>query len=352
MQQEKIVRVAIVGQGRSGRNIHANSLRTWTDKFQIVAVVDGDEERRSRAVRELGCEAFPTIEALFERSDIDLVVNATPSHLHAPISLDLLTRGFNVLCEKPLASSVEQVDELIAAAKRSGKVLSVFQQSRYSPSFLKVREVIESGVLGRIIKINIVFSSFGRRADWQTLKKFNGGELMNTGPHPMDQALQLLGTDQMPEVTCEMDLANAFGDAEDYVHVILKADQRPTIDMEISACNAYPPYNYHVQGTNGGLVGTFQQLKWKYFKPEEAPAREVSEESPPLRLEGEAPPAKEQLHWYEESAEPTGSAAKTFYTMLYHTLVHGRPLEVTPAQVRQQIAVMKRCFEQNPRFDR
>ncbi|MDF2725532.1 MAG: oxidoreductase [Paenibacillus sp.] len=352
MQQEKIVRVAIVGQGRSGRNIHANTLRSWTDRFHIVAVVDGEEERRSRAVRELGCEAFSSVEALFQRRDIDLVVNAAPSHLHAPISLDLLNHGFHVLCEKPLASSTEQVDALIAAAERSGKVLSVFQQSRYSPSFLKVREVIDSGVLGRIIKINIVFSGFGRRADWQAFKKFNGGELMNTGPHPMDQALQLLGTDQMPEVICEMDLANAFGDAEDYVHVLLKAKQRPAVDVEISSCNAYPAYNYHVQGTNGGLMGTFQQLKWKYFKPEEAPVREASEAVPPLRVEGEAPPPREQLHWYEESSEPTGSPAKTFYTMLYHTLVHGRPLEVTPAQVRQQIAVMKRCFEQNPRFDR
>lgn len=354
MQMDKKIRAAVIGQGRSGRNIHTKFLHSFNEKYELAAVVDGDEARRRNAIRDFGCEAFPTHESLYGHQDIDLVINATPSHFHVPISMDLLTHGFHVLCEKPLASSVEQVDKLIDTAKQAGKVLSVFQQSRYSPSFLKVKEVIQSGVLGRIIKINIEFSTFGRRADWQTLKKFNGGELMNTGPHPLDQALHLLNVDEnkIPEISCEMDLANAFGDAEDYVHLILKAEQRPTIDIEISACNAYPSYNYHVQGTNGGLVGTFKQLKWRYFKPEEAPEREVQEQSPPLRMEGEAPPAREQLIWYEEEAEPKGSAAQQFYTMLYQTLVHGHPLEVTPAQVRQQIAVMNQCFMQNPRFAR
>jgi predicted dehydrogenase len=352
MIKSKVLNVAIIGQGRSGRNIHAMSLMKWPEKYRIAAVVDGDEMRRNRAVAELGCEAYAAHEQLFERDDIDLIVNATPSHLHVPLSLDFLRHGFHVLCEKPLASSVEEVDQLIAAAGQTGKVLSVFQQARYSPSFVKVKEVIDSGLLGKIVKIRIAVGSFSRRSDWQTLKKYNGGELMNTGPHPIDQALQLFGTDTMPEVICQLELANAFGDAEDYVHLILRGHERPTVDVEISRCNPYPTWNYHVQGTNGGLMGTNSRLQWKYFKPEEAPQQEVKEESPPLGAEGGAAPPKDRLKWYEESDELAQADAEPFYDMLYNVLANGAPLEVTPQQIRQQIAVMNECFRQNPRFAR
>lgn len=349
MVSEKVLNVAIIGQGRSGRNIHAMSLLKWPDKYRIAAIVDGDESRRARAVAELGCEAYADPERLYERRDIDLIVNATPSHLHVPLSLDFLRRGFHVLCEKPLASSVEEVDQLIAAAEQAGKVLTVFQQARYSPSFVKVKEVIDSGVLGRIVKIRIAIGSFTRRSDWQTLKKFNGGELMNTGPHPLDQALQLFGTETMPEVNCQLELANAFGDAEDYVHLLLRGDGRPTVDLEISRCNAYPTWNYHVQGTNGGLSGTNSRIEWKYFKPDEAPSHQVAEQSPPL--EGAAA-QQDALTWYEESAEPSKADAAPFYSMLHNTLAYGATLEVTPEQIRQQIAVISECYRQNPRFAR
>src|SRR5207245_2139585 len=107
--------------------------------------------------------------------------------------------GFNVLCEKPFASTAADVDRMIAAAERANRTVAIFQQSRFAPYFRKVREVIASGVLGDIVQINIAFNGFSRRYDWQTLTAEMGGNLLNTGPHPLDQALQLFGTDIEPK---------------------------------------------------------------------------------------------------------------------------------------------------------
>lgn len=350
-----ILKVGIIGQGRSGRNIHGNLLVRLTDQYKITAIADGMEDRRIRAEKEYGCKAYATYEEMVANEDLDLVVNASPSDLHFPISLDLLNKGFNVLCEKPLAKTPEEVDQLIAAAEKSGKILAVFQQSRYMQAFQQMRKIIDSGVLGRIIQVDFTNNGFARRWDWQTLQSNNGGNLLNTGPHPVDQALQLFGTDMMPQITCIMDRANTFGDAEDYVKIIMRGPGRPTIDLEISSCSAYPRAQFTIQGTNGGLTGNTQKLQWKYFKPEEAPEQTLTR-TPLFNANGDPAYCSEKLNWYEGSWEyeqvegytQFDLNTKALYTMLHNTMTTGAPLEITPQQVRQQMAVMTECRRQNP----
>jgi scyllo-inositol 2-dehydrogenase (NADP+) len=262
-----------------------------------------------------------------------------------------------VLCEKPLAHRVAEVDELVEASKRSGKLLAIFQQSRFAPYFLQVREVITSGVLGRIVQISIAFNGFGRRWDWQTLQEYNGGNLLNTGPHPLDQALQLFGggngPDAMPQVTCMMDRANSFGDAEDYVKLILRGPGRPLIDLEISSCDPYTCFTYNVQGTQGGLKGSTSRVDWKYFVLAEAPEQRLIRE-PLCKPDGTPAYCGEELQWHEaswEDPDPAGMLnrmAGSLYDTVYNALTTGAPLAVTPQHVRLQMAVIEECQRQNP----
>jgi predicted dehydrogenase len=145
----KQLRVVILGQGRSGRDIHGLHLKKDTERFKVVGVVDPMEIRRNRAAQEFGCETFSDYKQLFGRTDIDLIINATPSHLHYSITKDLLEHGFNVLCEKPCVPTVEEFDDLVATAKKNSRILLVFQQSRFANYFLKVKEVIASGCFGQ-----------------------------------------------------------------------------------------------------------------------------------------------------------------------------------------------------------
>ncbi len=358
------IRVGIIGQGRSGRDIHGVYLAT-DQRFRIVAVADALEERRLRAAREYGCATHADYRELLARADIDLVVNASFSHLHVPITREAMLAGRNVLCEKPFARRVADVDDLIATAQKAGRTLAVFQQSRFAPYFQQVRQVIASGVLGRIIQISIAFNGHGRRWDWQTLCAFDGGNLLNTGPHPLDQALALFG-DGDPEVWCRMERTEgSCGDAENHVKLILSGPGKPLIDLEISSCCAYSPSLYQVYGSRGGLKASASEATWRYYDPATAPALVLRRE-PLAKADGTPSYPVEQVTWQTGSwpaakegdaavagytpAKPDSNMTADFYAMLHRTLTAGAPLEVTPQQVRRQMAVIEACRRQNPQL--
>lgn len=348
----KQLKVGIIGQGRSGRNIHSQIIELMPNQFKIVAVTDPLVDRRDEAVQKYQCDAYENHTSLLNRTDLDLVVNATPSHLHVPVSEQFIEAGFNVLCEKPLADSVSDVDRLIEKSQKHGTLLAVYQQARFAPYFQQVKSIVDSGVLGRIVLVKIAFNGFSRRWDWQTLKKMKGGNLLNTGPHPLDQALHFIGRDAMPQIVCDMDRLNTCGDAEDHVKLILRRPGRPTIDLEISSCAAYSPYTYMVYGSQGGLTGTQTQIDWKYFDPTQCSQQQVINEPMPQRGY-----CSEKLPWIEEQwicpTETPGAMSlfdtmgTAFYDQLYDVLTRGVPLVVKLEEIRQQVAIIEEAYKQN-----
>ncbi|MBP6965593.1 MAG: Gfo/Idh/MocA family oxidoreductase [Armatimonadetes bacterium] len=346
----KKIRTAVIGQGRSGHNIHIAALKEMPDRYEIAAVADPLEGRCDDAVNATGCAAYTDYKEMLRRDDLDLVVNATMSPDHVPVTLEIMDAGHNVLCEKPVARYAADVDKLIAKSGETGKLFAIFQQSRFAPYFQQILKVLDSGVLGRVVQINIAFNGFGRRWDWQTLQEMSAGSLLNTGPHPMDQALRLFGFDIMPEVKCVMDRVNTFGNAEDHVKILLSGKGRPTIDLEISSCAPYSTFMYQIYAQYGGLTGTANHLEWKWYKPEEAPEQHLIREP----LEGRKY-CGEDLTWHTESWDIPeeqknwfGYMARQFYGNLYDALTEGAPLAVPPEQVRRQIEVIEECHRQNP----
>ncbi|MEM1582027.1 MAG: Gfo/Idh/MocA family oxidoreductase [Candidatus Bathyarchaeia archaeon] len=336
------IRVGIGGLGRSGWNIHAEIFEALSDKYQVIAVSDPIEERRREAVARFGCKSYPEFEHLIKDEEIDLVVVATPSHLHASHTIMALESGKNVVCEKPMATSLSEADRMIEASERTGNILVIFQNSLFAPDYLKVKEVILSGKLGRIILVKIYNHTFSRRWDWQTLRKFGGGELRNNGVHLIAQALEIIG-DKEPEVFCDLQRALTLGDAEDHVKILLKAPNSPLIDIEMTRACAYPQDKWLVMGTRGGLAGTSSSLKWKYFNPETLPPRELEVEPTPDRSYN-----FESIPWFEEEwrlSEPYQSSGILFYKELYKTLRYGAPPPVPLNLARKIMWVVEKCFE-------
>lgn len=132
----KRLNVAIVGYGKSGYGIHGGFFRSQNnDIVNVVAVAELDPARQAVAKADFNCDTYDDYKEFFKRDDIDLVVNSSYSDMHYPITLDLLSHGFNVLCEKPVTKTADQLRELIAAAKKNNVVFTIFQQSRLSPYF-------------------------------------------------------------------------------------------------------------------------------------------------------------------------------------------------------------------------
>lgn len=345
----KRLRIGIIGQGRSGYDIHVKSLKRtkMKERFEVAAVTDLIPERCNGTAAEYpGCKIYPSYKEMLKDSSLDLIVNASFSHQHVPISLEIIEAGFHGLCEKPLAASVAEVDKIAAKIKESGKVFAVFQEARFDPTFRKMLDVCNSGILGRIVMARFTRNNSSRRWDWQTLREMNGGALLNTGSHSLDQALQLFHGE--PErIFCSMDKVNSLGDAEDHVKLIFSSSGQPTIDFEVSSCAPYSPPRFQVYGELGGLSAEPGHIEWKFYLTEEAADIKLIREPLPERSF-----CREKLDWYEYKWADAGTHDTTYlteqlYLNLYDVIRNGAKLEVTLEDVRRQIAIMEECFKQN-----
>ncbi len=348
----KKLRVGIIGQGRSGRDIHGAYFRSEAGRelYEVAAVSDLIEARRDRAVKEYGCDVYEDYGKLLERDDLDVVVNSTFSYLHCPISIEALKAGKNVVCEKPFSKYSMECEEMIRAAEEAGKTLTVFQQSRVAPYFTRIREIIASGLLGEVQQITIRFSGFSRRWDWQTSLRYYGGCLQNTGPHPLDQALTLLDYDGMPTVFSQLRRINSAGDAEDYAKLILTAPGKPLIDLEINPSDAYSDFTYRIAAKRGSLSATTSKIRWKYFDDCPMPAFTFE---PITGADGLSPAyCSERLTWHEAEEDMTGNAFDAgpviFYRNLYKHLTLGADLLIKPQTLLWQIRIMELVHAQNP----
>lgn len=340
------IRVGIAGLGRSGWSIHAGLLAELPEQYNVVAVLDADAARREEAIERFDCQAYTSYDELLADNAVELTVVSLPSHLHADASIAALEAGKHVVCEKPMATSLDDADRMIAAAKESDQVLTIFQQRRYNPDFVTVRDVIDSGVLGRIVQIELTASKFSRRWDWQTLKKFGGGSLNNTGPHFVDQALQLFGDAEPEMLFCHLDRTLTLGDADDHVKIVFKGKNAPTVDITISSSDAYSPELWHILGTRGGLRGSARELHWQWVDPDSMSPRELDTEPTPDRSYN-----RDDLTFQEDSwrlEEHTGQTHIDYYRDLYETIRNGAPLQVTPESVRRVMWIQEECHRLSP----
>ena len=348
------LKLAIIGQGRSGRNIHGRFYNSEkNDIFEVAAVVEADALRRKRALEEYpGCEVFATYQELFGRKDLDLVVNASYSQMHYETTKDLLKHGFNVLVEKPFARNYYECSDLIKTAKDNGVILAVFQQSFFAPFYTAAKKLLESGKLGDIKQISIRYSNFARRWDWQTLQCKMAGNVYNTGPHPIGLALDLLDFDDNARVAfSKLGRALCSGDAEDYAKIILTAPNKPVVDVEINSTDAFSNYNLKIQGSKGTYMSTIRNYKMKYIVDGENPERPVIAES--LQdADGYPIYCSEDLVVHEEEGQFDGNAfnvgTEMLYRMLYTSLTTGAPLELQPENMAKIVSVMETVHAQNP----
>lgn len=350
----KKLNVAIIGQGRSGRNIHGKYFRS--DKniyYNVKYVVEADEYRRNKAECEYeGCVGLSDYRELFDKKDVDLVVNASYSEMHYPITLDLIKHGKNVVVEKPFGQNRYECDNLIKAAKDNGVYLAVFQQSFLAPYYLFTKKLVKEGKLGEIKAINIKFNGFARRWDWQTLQKKCAGGLFNTGPHPVGLALGLIDFDENAKVVYSK-LAKGLtsGDADDYAKLIISAPGKPFVDVEVSSLDAYSDYNIKIQGSRGTYKCKIGSYSLTYIVDGENPEKPVIETF--LYDENKDPVyCTEELKKHVEEGTFDGDAftvgTPSYYEQLYFSMTENKPMEVTPEMAARVISVISSAVTENP----
>ena len=350
----KKLNLAIIGQGRSGKNIHGKYYRSEDNcYYNVKYVVDADEFRRNVALKIYpGCQVLSDYRDLFEIDDIDLVVNSTYSEMHYAITKDLLLHGKNVLVEKPFGRSRYECDELIKIANEKNLTLAVFQQTFFAPFSTFTYDLVKSGILGDIKQINVRYNSFSRRWDWQTLQKKCAGGVYNTGPHPIGIGLGLLDFDKNARVIySKLDTALTSGDSDDYAKILITAPGKPLVDIEVTNIDAYSDYNIKILGSKGTYKATPASYEMTYIKDGENPDRPVIETF--LQNEAGNPVyCSENLIKHQESEKFNGTAfdvgTATLYKQLYYKITEGTPMEVTPEMAAAVISVIETAHAENP----
>ncbi len=351
----KKMRVAIIGQGRSGRDIHGlYFLSEENNTVEVVAVVEEIADRRERAKKDFGCDVYADYRELFGRRDIDLIVNASFSDQHYSIAKDCLEHGYNVLNEKPFAKTYYESMDLINTAKRNGVLITAFHQSLYGPTIFAIKEVLASGKLGNIKQISMSWSGFARRWDWQTLQNRCAGGVYNTAPHPIGIALDLIDWDANAKVVySHLDTALTSGDANDMAKIIIEAPGKPIIDIEVNSADGFPTQNIKILGDRGSLIcGTTGDVKIKYIVDSELEPRPII--ATPLRAPETGYPmyCKEKLPIHEETIGTNGDIqiahTRYFYERLYDTMFNGADLYITAEKAAKVIEIIETVHAENP----
>ncbi len=351
----KKLNLAIIGQGRSGKDIHgAYYLSANNLYYNVKYVVEADERRREISkARYEGCEVLESYTQLLDKKDIDVVVNASYSYMHFNITKDLLEHGFNVLVEKPFCRNLFECDTLINLAKSKNLLLAVFQQTFFAPFYNFAKKVIDEGKLGKVEQVSIRYNCFKRRWDWQTLQKMLGGNIYNTGPHPIGMALGFLDFDPNAKVAYSKlsTTTQSSGDSDDYAKIILAAPNMPVIDLEINNTDAFCDYTLKVQGSKGTLKMTTQKYKMKYIIDGENPPQPC-QESFLQDDKGNPLYCWENFITHDEEGEFDGTAFDTgtakFYEDMYVALTEKKEVKYPATLVKQIIGVIDRVHAENP----
>jgi scyllo-inositol 2-dehydrogenase (NADP+) len=332
------LRVGLCGIGRAGFNMVRRDLEKHSN-IKVIAGFDLLEERTRQLAEICSSRVYTTFKQMLKDEDLELVIVATRSHEHVPMAIQALKAGKDVLVEKPMALNLAGADKLIAAAKKLGRRLFVRQNRRFDAPFLQAMEIVRSGKIGKLFSVQLRQGGYQRRSDWQTMKKFGGGQLLNWGPHLIDWAHQFIGG-KATDIWADLKLIAAAGDAEDYVKLLMRGESGVVVDIEISGATAIPQTPWTLTGSNGSLIiDAKNHCHLKYFDGAQLPQVKATGETP-VGKSGSHFSGSEDIKWIEEEFPASPAKPRNFWLELYSSVRHGTEFPITLEQARENMRVI------------
>ncbi len=247
----KAIGGAVIGYGGMG-NFHSEKMQS-VKGVKLIGVYDIDPERNKLA-ESRGIHAYSSREELLADPRIGLVTVATPNDVHKEIVIDALAAGKAAICEKPVAMDCAELDEMIGAAIRYGKLFTVHQNRRWDEDFLTIRKIIEDGELGNVYRIESrVHGSRGIPSGWREEKEHGGGMVLDWGVHLLDQMLTMMGSRQMISVYASTThITN--DECDDGFTALVTYEGGLEWLVEVGTCNYIEMPRWYAFGDNGSAV--------------------------------------------------------------------------------------------------
>lgn len=221
------LKVAIIGTGAISDS-HIVAYQKFPQRCELVAFVDSYPEKAAAkaAKYKLAVGVYASVEDLLAQQPFDLASICLPPFAHGLVTTQLLKAGKHVLVEKPMATSLGECDEMLAAAQASGRQLSVVAQNRYKTPMMRLKRVLDSGLIGRVLHAQ-VDSLWWRGANYYDLwwrgtwEKEGGGCTMNHAVHHLDLFLWMMGVPTEVQAAT-FNLAHDNSEVEDLAVALLR----------------------------------------------------------------------------------------------------------------------------------
>jgi predicted dehydrogenase len=191
------VRVGLIGGGGIA-DAHITGYRAHADKIRITAVADAMQATADSRAAELGATAYTDYRDLIADPNVDAVDICLPHHLHKDAIVAAAQAGKHILCEKPLCLTPEEAREVQAVISETGVTLMCAHNQLFMPAVAKAKKLLLSGAIGTVYEVRTTDSFFNdfdpENMGWRASRKTSGGgELIDTGYHPMYLMLHLAG---------------------------------------------------------------------------------------------------------------------------------------------------------------
>jgi predicted dehydrogenase len=334
------IRTGIIGFGLSGRVFHAPFIAT-NPEFRLDLIATGSPDRAAEARdHHPGAEIAGSPQELLERAgDLDLVILASPAHVHLEQGLAALEAGAAVVIDKPFVPTVLDAKKLIAKAEEVGKLLTVFQNRRWDGDFRTLRTLIESGRLGAVHRFESTFERWGGalRDRWQdtTTIAQGAGITYDLGSHLIDQALQLFGPATVEHAEIRVLREGGVSDDDSFVALLHGSGIRSHLTMSRVAGQAGP--RFRALGSESaytvyGLDGQEPMLKLKQW--------------PGSHGYGVTPPSEYGLLGLGDDLSPVPTEAgdyPAFYVGVADSILRGAPAPVDPRDSLEVVRIIERA---------
>ena len=333
--------LVVVGYGGQGGWHADHALKS--DVVTLRGIYDIKQERIDLA-KSKGINTYDSFEAVLADNEIDIVVCATPNDVHKDIVIRALESGKNVVCEKPVALSVEDFDDMCAAAKKAGKLFTVHQNRRWDVDFLAIKSIIASGEIGDTINIESrVHGSRGIPSDWRCHKPYGGGMILDWGVHLIDQMLQLIPNEKIVRIYNE-NTNITTDEVDDGFHLMMTFESGKRATVEVGTYNFIYMPRFYMQCKNGSAFIEDWQKNCKVAKLKAWNEKEVVPVQTAAGITKTMAPRDEiTLDSYE--IDRPKSDVHDFYRNQVKAVDGIEPQLIKLEEVRRVLLVMEGCFK-------
>jgi len=228
------------------------------EEIELLGVYDIKPERCALA-EEKGLHAYGSLEELLADKQVEVVTVAIPNHFHKDVCIQAMAAGKNVVCEKPVALSSAELQEMIDASKKYGVLFTVHQNRRWDEDWRTVKYIYDHNILGKTFRIESrVHGSRGIPGDWRNQKECGGGMVLDWGVHLLDQIMQTTGK-KITSIYATLSYVTNEN-CDDGFTVTLTFEDGLVVVVEVGTSNFINLPRWYVLGENGSaVIENFQQ---------------------------------------------------------------------------------------------